>query len=80
MRYESIFKREFVLNIYETARAARKDIAQINKELRKLKFATCYQFDVKFFETIPTMPKFCVMQSIFSRPEIWRTVRSPLQS
>ena len=48
MRYESIFKREFVLNIYETARAARKDIAQINKELRKLKFATCYQFDVKF--------------------------------
>ena len=48
MRYENIFKREFVLNIYETARAARKDIAQINKELRKLKFATCYQFDVKF--------------------------------
>ena len=50
MRYENIFKREFVLNIYETARAARKDIAQINKELRKLKFATRYQFDVKIFK------------------------------
>lgn len=46
--YERIFKREFVLNIYETARDARNDIADINKELRKLQFATKYQFDVKF--------------------------------
>lgn len=45
--YERIFKREFVLNIYETAKTARSDIADINKELRKLEFATRYQFDVK---------------------------------
>ena len=46
-RYERIFKREFVLNIYETAKAARSDIADINKELRKLQFSTKYQFDVR---------------------------------
>lgn len=45
--YERIFKREFVLNIYETARDARSDISDINKELRKLQFSTKYQFDVK---------------------------------
>ena len=45
--YERIFKREFVLNIYETARDARNDILDINKELRKLQFSTKYQFDVK---------------------------------
>lgn len=45
--YERIFKREFVLNIYETARDARNDISDINKELRKLQFSTKYQFDVK---------------------------------
>lgn len=45
--YERIFKREFVLNIYETAKDARSDIADINKELRKLEFSTKYQFDVK---------------------------------
>lgn len=45
--YERIFKREFVLNIYEAAKDARRDIADINKELRKLKFTTRYQFDVK---------------------------------
>ncbi len=45
--YEKIFKREFVLNIYETARDARSDISEINKELRKLQFSTKYQFDVK---------------------------------
>lgn len=45
--YERIFKREFVLNIYETAKDARNDIADINKELRKLQFSTKYQFDVK---------------------------------
>lgn len=45
--YERIFKREFVLNIYETAKEARRDIADINKELRKLQFSTKYQFDVK---------------------------------
>lgn len=45
--YERIFKREFVLNIYETAQTARSDISDINKELRKLQFSTRYQFDVK---------------------------------
>lgn len=45
--YERIFKREFVLNIYETAKDARNDISDINKELRKLQFSTRYQFDVK---------------------------------
>lgn len=47
LTYERIFKREFVLNIYETARDARSDISDINKELRKLQFSTRYQFDVK---------------------------------
>ena len=45
--YERIFKREFVLNIYETAKDARNEIGDINKELRKLQFSTKYQFDVK---------------------------------
>lgn len=45
--YERIFKREFVLNIYNTARDAKDDISDINKELRKLQFTTKYQFDVK---------------------------------
>lgn len=45
--YERIFKREFVLTIYETAKDARSDISDINKELRKLQFSTKYQFDVK---------------------------------
>lgn len=45
--YELIFKREFVLKIYETAKDARNDISDINKELRKLQFSTKYQFDVK---------------------------------
>lgn len=47
LTYERIFKREFVLNIYEAAKDARSDIADINKELRKLQFSTKYQFDVK---------------------------------
>ncbi len=50
VKYESIFKREFVLNIYETAKDARSDIADINKELRKLQFSTKYQFDVKLLD------------------------------
>ena len=45
--YERIFKREFVLNIYNTAKDAKDDISDINKELRKLRFYTKYQFDVK---------------------------------
>ncbi|MCD7834303.1 MAG: hypothetical protein LUH00_10020 [Lachnospiraceae bacterium] len=49
-RYERIFKREFVLNIYETAKAARSDIIDINKELRKLRFSTKYQFDVRLLD------------------------------
>lgn len=46
-KYEDIFKHEFVLSIYEYAREALGDIREINKELRKLKFSTQYQFDVK---------------------------------
>lgn len=45
--YERIFKREFVLNIFNTAKNAKGDISDINKELRKLQFSTKYQFDVK---------------------------------
>lgn len=45
--YERIFKREFVLNIYNTAKDAKDDISDINKELRKLQFSTKYQFEVK---------------------------------
>ena len=45
--YERIFKREFVLNVYNTAKDAKDDISDINKELRKLQFSTKYQFDVK---------------------------------
>lgn len=48
--YEKIFKREFVLSIYETAKNARSDISDINKELRKLQFATQYQFDVNMLK------------------------------
>lgn len=50
IQYERIFKREFVLNIYETAKEARSDISDINKELRKLRFSTKYQFDVKMLD------------------------------
>lgn len=50
VQYERIFKREFVLNIYETAKEARSDISDINKELRKLRFSTKYQFDVKMLD------------------------------
>ncbi len=50
VHYERIFKREFVLNIYETAKDARSDILDINKELRKLQFSTKYQFDVKMLD------------------------------
>ena len=45
--YENIFKHEFVLGIYENATDARADIHEINKELRKLRFSTRYQFDVR---------------------------------
>jgi uncharacterized protein YPO0396 len=50
VQYERIFKREFVLNIYEMAQSSRSDIADINKELRKLQFSTKYQFDVKLLD------------------------------
>lgn len=56
--YERIFKREFVLNIYETAKDARNDIADINKELRKLQFSTKYQFDVKMLSDNSDYAKF----------------------
>ena len=49
-KYENIFKHEFVLSIYEHARTALADIKDINKELRKLKFSTQYQFDVKMLK------------------------------
>ena len=49
-KYESIFKNEFVLSLYQTALSAKEDIAGINKELRKLQFATKYQFDVNILD------------------------------
>jgi uncharacterized protein YPO0396 len=49
-KYESIFKNEFVLSIYQTALGAKDDIAGINRELRKLKFSTKYQFDVNLLD------------------------------
>jgi hypothetical protein len=49
-KYESIFKNEFVLSLYQTALEAKQDIADINKELRKLQFATKYQFDVNLID------------------------------
>jgi chromosome segregation ATPase len=45
-KYEAIFKNEFVLSIYQNSLTAKDDIAKINRELRKLKFSTQYQFDV----------------------------------
>jgi len=49
-KYESVFKNEFVLTVYQTALEAKQDIAGINRELRKLKFATKYQFDVNLLD------------------------------
>lgn len=49
-KYEAIFKNEFVLSLYHTALSAKKDIDGINKELRKLAFATRYQFDVNLLD------------------------------
>lgn len=49
-KYESIFKNEFVLSLYQTALGAKEDISAINKELRKLQFATKYQFDVNLLD------------------------------
>lgn len=49
-KYESIFKNEFVLSLYQTALSAKDDIAGINKELRKLQFTTKYQFDVNLLD------------------------------
>lgn len=49
-KYESIFKNEFVLSIYQTALTAKQDVAGINKELRKLQFSTKYQFDVNLLD------------------------------
>lgn len=46
-KYESIFKNEFVLKIKANVEAAQTDIKEINRQLKKLKFATTYQFDVK---------------------------------
>lgn len=49
-KYEAIFKNEFVLSLYQAAFSAKKDIDGINKELRKLQFATKYQFDVNLLD------------------------------
>lgn len=49
-KYESVFKNEFVLSLYQTALSAKEDINSINKELRKLQFATKYQFDVSLLD------------------------------
>ncbi len=49
-KYESIFKREFVLTVYEKSQTAMRDLRDINMELRKLKFSTQYRFEVKFLD------------------------------
>ena len=46
-KYESIFKNEFVLKIKTNIEEAQADIKEINKQLKKLRFSTTYQFDVK---------------------------------
>lgn len=46
-KYEGIFKNEFVLTIKKNIEEAQRDIKDINRELKKLKFTTTYQFDVK---------------------------------
>ena len=46
-KYELIFKNEFVLKIKTNVEEAQADIKEINKQLKKLKFSTTYQFDVK---------------------------------
>ncbi|MCM1236499.1 MAG: hypothetical protein NC489_40995, partial [Ruminococcus flavefaciens] len=56
-KYESIFKNEFVLSIYQTALTAKQDVAGINKELRKLQFSTKYQFDVNLLDDMSDFAK-----------------------
>ena len=46
-KYENIFKNEFVLKIKANIEDAQRDIKEINGQLKKLQFATTYQFDVK---------------------------------
>lgn len=57
VKYQKIFKHEFVLNIYETAKEARQQIGEINRELRKLGFSTRYQFDVKLLDNTSDFAK-----------------------
>lgn len=45
-KYESVFKKEFVLRVYELCEAAKDDLRRINLELSKLNFAAKYQFEV----------------------------------
>ncbi|MCM1296531.1 MAG: AAA family ATPase [Muribaculaceae bacterium] len=56
-KYETIFKNEFVLSIYQTALTAKQDVAGINKELRKLQFSTKYQFDVNLLDDMSDFAK-----------------------
>ncbi|MDO4921349.1 MAG: SbcC/MukB-like Walker B domain-containing protein [Phascolarctobacterium sp.] len=46
-KYESVFKKEFVLRVYELCEAAKDDLRRINLELSKLNFAAKYQFEVR---------------------------------
>lgn len=46
-KYEGIFKNEFVLKIKTNIEEALADIKEINRQLKKLRFTTTYQFDVK---------------------------------
>lgn len=46
-KYENIFKNEFLLKIKANIEDAQRDIKEINGQLKKLQFATTYQFDVK---------------------------------
>lgn len=49
-KYEDIFKKEFVLNIYKSCEEAKEDLRRINLELSKLDFAAKYQFDVRILK------------------------------
>lgn len=46
-KYEDIFKNEFILKMKTHIEEAQTDIKEINRQLKKLRFSTTYQFDVK---------------------------------
>jgi hypothetical protein len=48
IRYEEIFKNEFVLTVLKSCEVARDDLKLINAELARLKFKSKYAFDIKY--------------------------------